>query len=174
MKWFFWNTTARYIKQFRVNFLIRGTSNTSVLFWQKNFPIAELCAVANVVDPDQDPYVFWASRIWIRHYLYGSGSQSQSFHQQGKKVRKILILLFFFFFFTFYVWRLMLMYLQKVGNKQRNLKKTYFLASCQPLTKKAGSDPIRKSVVRIRGARSASKCYWSTTLAVGVDESVAY
>jgi hypothetical protein len=69
----------------------------------------------------------------------------------------------------------MLMYLQKVDNKQRNLKKKLiFLASCQPLTKKAGSDPIRKSVVRIRGSGSASKFHGSTTLAVGVDESVAY
>jgi len=27
---------------------------------------------------------FWASRIWIRKYLYGSESSSGSFHQQAK------------------------------------------------------------------------------------------
>ncbi len=30
---------------------------------------------------------FWVSQIWIRDYLYGSGS----FHQQAKKCRKHLI-----------------------------------------------------------------------------------
>ncbi len=45
-----------------------------------------------VVDPNPDPenlYVFWASRIWIRYDLYGSGSGS--FHQQLQKLQKPLI-----------------------------------------------------------------------------------
>jgi hypothetical protein len=44
---------------------------------------------------------------------------------------------------TFYLWKLMLMYLQKVkSQKTLNKKKTNFwLASCQPPTKKAGSGP---------------------------------
>ncbi len=46
------------------------------------------------VSESVEPLCFWASRIRIRQYLYGSGS----FHQQGKKVRKTL-------FFT-NLWRL--------------------------------------------------------------------
>jgi hypothetical protein len=34
---------------------------------------------------------FWASRIRIHHYLYGSESGSGSFHHQAKKGRKTLI-----------------------------------------------------------------------------------
>jgi hypothetical protein len=76
--------------------------------------------------------MFWASQIRIRHYLYGSGS----FHQQAKKVRKILISTVF----------LTLSLKNDVNvpsksNKQKNVDIFFYflLASCQPLTKKAGS-----------------------------------
>jgi hypothetical protein len=52
-----------------------------------------------VVDPD--PNVFGHPGSRIRHYLYGSGSES--FHQQAKKVRKTFISTIFYFYLTFYL-----------------------------------------------------------------------
>ncbi len=60
---------------------------------------------------------------------------SISYQKKGEK-----ILIPFCDFFTFYVWKLMKMYLQKVISI--NFEKNYFLlASCQPLTKKQDPDP---------------------------------
>ncbi len=42
---------------------------------------------------------FWASRIRIRHYLYGSGPGSGSFQDQAKKVIKTVIFTVFFYIF---------------------------------------------------------------------------
>ncbi len=80
---------------------------------------------------------FWASRTWIRDYLYGSGS----FHQQVKKNQDQPWFLLFCHFCDFSVtgtcclWKLMLMYgTATVWNKQN---KTW-----KPLPKKAESGSV--------------------------------
>ncbi len=86
---------------------------------------------------------FWASmiRIRFRNNIYGS----RSLHQQAKKFRKTLISTVIQILMTFYLWRLILMYLQKVISK-----KHFLLASRKPLTKK------RRVRVRIRTCNAVS------------------
>jgi hypothetical protein len=63
--------------------------------------------------------MFWGLRI--RHYLYGSGSESGSFHQQ-KKVRKPRFLLFCDFFFDYLSLKTDVNVPSKI-NKQKNFEK---------------------------------------------------
>ncbi len=84
----------------------------------------------------------------IRHNLYWSRS-----FRHHVKVRKHC-------FFTFYLWRLMLLYLQKVISNNSE-------TSWKPLKKRLGSEPksrIRKSVARIRRTVLVAKCHGSVTL----------
>ncbi len=92
---------------------------------------------------------FWASRIRIRHYLYGSGS----FHQQGKKVRKTLIFTNLWILFDFSSLKNKVNVPSKSNKKITLIKNLFLLASCQPLTKKAGS-----------GTGSVSQWYGSADL----------
>ncbi len=105
---------------------------------------------------------FWASRIRISHYFYGSGS----FHQQAKKkVRKTLISsilwLLFYFNLQYENWFKMYRYLQKVKSKKLG-KKTIF---CWHLV----SHWRKKQGPRIR-IGSVPKCHGSTTPQVAFSE----
>ncbi len=74
---------------------------------------------SGVADPDpepSDPYVFGPPGSISQGY--GSGSGSGSFYHQAKMVRKTLIPMFCDFFMTFYLWKMMLMYLQKVLSRR--------------------------------------------------------
>ncbi len=89
---------------------------------------------------------FWASRIRIRHYLYGSGSRS--FHQQAKKVRKTLIPVFLLLF-DFLSLKTDVNVSSK-SNKPKHFRKK--LIYCWHLVShwRGKQDPDPKLVVRIR------------------------
>ncbi len=105
---------------------------------------------------------FWASLIWIRHYLYrsGCGSGSGPFHQQANKVRKTLI--FFLLLFDFLSSQTDINVPLK-SNMQKNLrKKTYFFVGFLTAT-----DEKSRIWIQIFGSGSIPKCHGSTTLHAG-------
>ena len=87
---------------------------------------------------------FWASRIRIRHYLYGSGSVPYSSINKQKKTRNLDL-------YYFLAWFLLLPLKTDVNgvpsksNSEITSKPIYYFvgilsAFCQPLTKKADPD----------------------------------
>ncbi len=111
--------------------------------------------------------------LWIR-MLLGLPDPDQSllcmasgsFHQQEKNVSKNG------FFLTFYLQKLMYIYLQKVISK-KTLKKLVFCVGILSATEEKSRIRIRNSMVRIRrsvvrihgsGSGCVPKCYVSTTL----------
>ncbi len=79
---------------------------------------------------------------------------SGSFHQQAKKVRKSKISIIFWILFNFLFFKTDVN-VPSNSDKQKTLKKTFLLATFQPLMEEAGSGT---------GSGSLSQWYGSTTL----------
>jgi hypothetical protein len=89
---------------------------------------------------------FCASRspIRIRHYLYGSGSESGSFHQQAKKVRKNLTYTTLWLFFDYLSLKTDVNVPSKSKMQKHFEKNKFLLAFCQPLMEKAESGSVNQ------------------------------
>ncbi len=117
----------------------------------------------SVPDPDpspydpEDPYVFGPPGINSGSVIYLYGSGSRTFHQEAKKFKTLDI----YCFVTFYLWRIMKMYLQQGMSIMR-----IFLASWRSLTKRVGLGSGAGSISQRYGSASGSvpKCHGSGTL----------
>ncbi len=84
------------------------------------FSVGLIIVISSVADPDPpDPHVFGPPGSGSTSQRYGSGSGS--FYHHAQIVRKILIPTIFWLFLTFYLWKTMYLYLQKVLSRIKKL-----------------------------------------------------
>jgi hypothetical protein len=109
---------------------------TSAIFSEYSFQCWEKPSVVDL-DPGQTRMFLGFSRIRISHFLYGSVSESRSFHHPAKKVRNTLISTIFYLFDF--------LSLKDEGYPQKVVsKETYFFVGIFSATdKKAGSGSVR-------------------------------
>jgi hypothetical protein len=118
----------------------------------------------SVLNPD--PYVFGPPGFASGSDIYLYGSRLQSLLSISKKLdEKPWFLLFYDLFMTFYLWRMMQMYLQKGISIKLSEKKIIY---CWHLESHWRKEKDSQSKVRIRGSGSASgfvpSCHGSGTL----------
>ncbi len=97
----------------------------------------------SVPDPDPDPldpHVFGPPGSGSTSQRSGSGSGSLYHHE--KIVRKTLTPSILWLFLSFYLWKMMYMYLQKVISKKNCVKIYFLLESWRSMRKIAGSGSI--------------------------------
>ncbi len=120
------STYSWYFFLHKIRFYMKRTTTMLITGWKRTVKILSVNCSVPYPDPP-DPRVFWppGSGSTSQRYGSGSGSGSGSFYHHAKIIRKILNPTMWLFL-TFYLRKIMLMYLQKIKAEKIVLKNSFF------------------------------------------------